>query len=196
VAQTTPLVASGLGLKILAAGPARLRLYSCCGRLCEPDLKGLLGLVRGRGHRLIHRQRPARLPRSSPAPQSLTETATPETASTTGLSLAGYRAPSTPVLRSDEETRSIAIRMLVNARDATRRGGSRRPRPARARSMLRPSQSSPAMCSAWAVGPRPVSRRSPNIAPLRWVLPRAERPVDWGLSDRRSMRGRHSPSRR
>ena len=36
VAQEAPLVAAGLGLRILAAGPARLRLYSCCGRLCEP----------------------------------------------------------------------------------------------------------------------------------------------------------------
>ena len=42
VAQTAPLVACGLGLRIVAAGPARLRPYSCCGRLCKPDQKGLL----------------------------------------------------------------------------------------------------------------------------------------------------------
>lgn len=49
VAQTTPLVAYGLGLRILAAGPARLRPYSCCGRLCEPDQKGLLRVRAGGG---------------------------------------------------------------------------------------------------------------------------------------------------
>lgn len=36
VAQEAPLVGAGLGLRILAAGPAHIRLYSCCGRLCEP----------------------------------------------------------------------------------------------------------------------------------------------------------------
>ena len=50
VAQTTPLVAYGLGLRIVAAGPARLRPYSCCGRLCEPEQKGLLR-VRAEGGR-------------------------------------------------------------------------------------------------------------------------------------------------
>ena len=44
--------------------------------LCEQDLKSLLGLVRARGHRLIPSQRPARLPRSLPAAESSTETAT------------------------------------------------------------------------------------------------------------------------
>ena len=60
VAQVAPLVAFGLGLRILAAGPARVRLYSYRGRLCEPDLKSLLGLVRG--HRLIARQQPGPSP--------------------------------------------------------------------------------------------------------------------------------------
>src|ERR1700732_231609 len=36
VAQVAPLVAFGLGLRILAAGPAHVRLYSYHGRLCEP----------------------------------------------------------------------------------------------------------------------------------------------------------------
>ena len=51
VAQA-PLVAAGLELRILAAGPVRLRLYSCCWRLCGPGRKSLLWLVRrrGRGH--------------------------------------------------------------------------------------------------------------------------------------------------
>jgi hypothetical protein len=53
--KVAPSVASGLGKRILAAGPARDRLYSYRGRICEPDLKSLLGLVRGRGHRLIPR---------------------------------------------------------------------------------------------------------------------------------------------
>ena len=77
VAQEAPLVAAGLGLRILAAGPARLRLYSCCGRLCEPAPKGLLRRVRGRGHRLIGRPRLPRLPWSTPAPESSTDTADP-----------------------------------------------------------------------------------------------------------------------
>ena len=49
VAQTAPLVACGLGLRIVAAGPAHLRPYSCCGRLCEPDQKGLLRVRAGGG---------------------------------------------------------------------------------------------------------------------------------------------------
>ena len=56
----------GLGPRILAAGPARNRHYSYRGRLCEPDLKSSLGLVRGSGQRLIPRQRPGRLPPSLP----------------------------------------------------------------------------------------------------------------------------------
>ena len=184
VAQVAPLVASGLGLRILAAGPAHLRLYSRCGRLCEPGLKSLLGLVRGRGHRLIRRQRLARLPGACPPAESLTGTATPGDRIENWDIRSWPLSPIAPVLRSDDETRSIVIRMLVNARGATRRCASWRPRSARALSMLRPPQSSPAMCSAWAVGPAAASRRSPNIAPRRWALPRAERPVDWGLSDR------------
>jgi hypothetical protein len=43
VAQVAPSVASGLGPRILAAGPARDRLYSYRGRLCEPDLKACSG---------------------------------------------------------------------------------------------------------------------------------------------------------
>ena len=74
VAQIAPSVASGLGLRILAAGPARVRRYSYCGRLCETRTQSLLGLVGRRGHRLIPRQRPARLPRSLPAAESSTET--------------------------------------------------------------------------------------------------------------------------
>jgi len=38
VAQVAPSVASGLGLSILAAGPARVRPYSYCGRLCEHEM--------------------------------------------------------------------------------------------------------------------------------------------------------------
>jgi hypothetical protein len=36
VAHVAPSVASGRGLRILAAGPARARLYSSCGQLCAP----------------------------------------------------------------------------------------------------------------------------------------------------------------
>src|SRR5207248_5689709 len=39
VAHVAPSVASGLGLRILAAGPAVCRLYSYRGRLHEPDPK-------------------------------------------------------------------------------------------------------------------------------------------------------------
>jgi hypothetical protein len=39
VAQIAPSVAFGLGPRILAAGPAPIRLYSDRGRLCEPDAK-------------------------------------------------------------------------------------------------------------------------------------------------------------
>jgi hypothetical protein len=39
VARGAPSVAFGLGLRILAAGPARIRLYSDRGRLCDPDAK-------------------------------------------------------------------------------------------------------------------------------------------------------------
>ena len=49
VAHGTPSVAFGLGLRILAAGPAHLRLYSDCGRLCEPDLKVCSGSSAGAG---------------------------------------------------------------------------------------------------------------------------------------------------
>jgi hypothetical protein len=55
--RSAPSVASGLGRRILAAGPAYYRHYSYRRRLCESDLKSLLGLVRGRRHRLIPRQR-------------------------------------------------------------------------------------------------------------------------------------------
>jgi len=51
VAHIAPSVASGLGLRILAAEPAAYRLYSDRGHLCEPTPKSLLGLVRGRGVR-------------------------------------------------------------------------------------------------------------------------------------------------
>ena len=39
VAQVAPSVASGLGLSVPAAGPARHPHYSCCGRLCEQTSK-------------------------------------------------------------------------------------------------------------------------------------------------------------
>jgi hypothetical protein len=107
VAQITPLVAFGLGLRILAAGPAPFQLYSYCGR-CEPDLKSLLGLVRGRGHRLIPRQRPARLPRSLPAAESLTETATPgDRTENWDIRPPAIERHRPQVLRSDDETRAI-----------------------------------------------------------------------------------------
>ena len=77
VAREAPLVGAGLGLRILAAGPAHVRLYSYSGRLCEPGPQKFARLIRARGHRLIHRRRTARLPRSAPAPESLTEAATP-----------------------------------------------------------------------------------------------------------------------
>src|ERR1019366_6077372 len=38
VAQVAPSVASGLGLSVPAAGPARHPHYSRCGRLCEQSL--------------------------------------------------------------------------------------------------------------------------------------------------------------
>ena len=46
VARVAPSVAFGLGRRIVAAGPAHLRLYSDRGRLCGPSLKNLPGLVR------------------------------------------------------------------------------------------------------------------------------------------------------
>jgi hypothetical protein len=39
VAQVAPSVASGLGLSVPAAGPARQPQYSCCGRMCEQTSK-------------------------------------------------------------------------------------------------------------------------------------------------------------
>jgi hypothetical protein len=105
VAQEAPLVASGLGLRILAAGPAPVRLYSYRGRLCEPGLKSLRGLVRRRGHRLISRQRPGGLARSLPAAESLTETRHDETAWSVGISTHSRFEPHrAQVLRSDDET--------------------------------------------------------------------------------------------
>ena len=62
VAQVAPLVAIGLGLSILAAGPAVHRLYSHRGRSCEPDPNSLLGRVAGAGIGQIHASAPARLP--------------------------------------------------------------------------------------------------------------------------------------
>jgi len=52
VAQVAPSVASGLGVRILAAGPAHHRLYSYRGHLFARTPKTLLGLVRRRRHRL------------------------------------------------------------------------------------------------------------------------------------------------
>ena len=52
VAQVAPSVASGLGPRILAAGPARSRLYSDCRRYVDQAGK-FLGLVRGREYRPI-----------------------------------------------------------------------------------------------------------------------------------------------
>src|SRR5207248_5030476 len=67
VAHVAPSVASGLGLRILAAGPAVDRLYSYRGRLHEPGPNNLLGLVHGRGDQLTRCQRPGSSPTSVPA---------------------------------------------------------------------------------------------------------------------------------
>jgi hypothetical protein len=48
VAQVAPSVASGLRLRILAAGPACVRLYSYCGRVCA-DLKARSSSSAGAG---------------------------------------------------------------------------------------------------------------------------------------------------
>ena len=66
VAHVAPLVASGLGLRILAAGPAVDRLYSYRGRLHESEPNSLLGLVPGRRDQLTRCQRPGSSPRSVP----------------------------------------------------------------------------------------------------------------------------------
>ncbi len=73
VAHVAPSVASGLGLRILAAGPAVHRLYSYRGRLHEPDPNNLLGLVHGRRDQLCAASGRARLPRAC-RHESLSET--------------------------------------------------------------------------------------------------------------------------
>ena len=56
MAQVAPSVASGLGLRILAAGPARHRLYSDCGRYVDQARKFPQAHSRG-GYRPIGPQR-------------------------------------------------------------------------------------------------------------------------------------------
>ena len=48
-AQVAPSVAFGLGLRILAAGPARVSTLLRLQALCEPELKSLLGSSAGAG---------------------------------------------------------------------------------------------------------------------------------------------------
>jgi len=95
VAQVAPSVASGLGLRILAAGPAINRLYSYSRRLCEPDLKSLLGRILLAGGRARPDGAcPPRNHRPRPRPQ--------EAASRTGTSADGH-LPHRPLLRSDDD---------------------------------------------------------------------------------------------
>jgi hypothetical protein len=60
VAQVAPSVALGLGVRIPAAGPAHLGLYSHSGRLRTRTSKNLLELLRA--HRQTPANRPTRLP--------------------------------------------------------------------------------------------------------------------------------------
>jgi len=60
VAQIAPSVAAGLGLRILAAGPATYRLYSYRRHLCEPTPRVCSG-HRPVSHRLVPCESPARV---------------------------------------------------------------------------------------------------------------------------------------
>jgi hypothetical protein len=78
VAQVAQSVAFGLGLRILAAGPAHVRHYSDRSRYVKSELKSWPALVGASGRRLIRRaSRRGRLPRSSLTGEPLSETATP-----------------------------------------------------------------------------------------------------------------------
>ena len=125
VAQEAPLVAFGLGLRILAAGPAVFDCSPFAGgcvsqssivRLAAarrlkthlPILFSLSGHIRGHGHRLIHRQHgssPTELARAGIIDRSRDGGDRTEHWDIRSIAIEPYR---TQALRSDDENRAIA----------------------------------------------------------------------------------------
>ena len=78
VAQVAPSVAFGLGMRILAAAPAHVRLYSDFSRHVNQRPKGWPGPAGGCERRQIRgASRRGRPPRSLPAGEPMSDTATP-----------------------------------------------------------------------------------------------------------------------
>jgi hypothetical protein len=121
VAQVAPSVASGLGLRILAAGPARdphlllLRTFVCA------DLKARSDSARERASAGSSPAGGALLPRSLPAADAVTETATRESAAqrrgaaTNSIRSTSARTCSSPVsrARSPRTAASMASEELI-----------------------------------------------------------------------------------
>jgi hypothetical protein len=120
-----------------------------------------------------------------PARESLTETTTPgdriENWDTRSLAVEPHR-PGAALGRMRPVDRK------PNARERARRDETGRERAATLSSSAVDAETfaivAPNVLGLGRLDRLPVSCRSPDIALRRWVLPPAERPVDWGLSNR------------
>ena len=138
MAQVAPSVASGLGPRILAAGPAHVRQYSDRGPLCEADPKRF-DRARPRAHRPIPRQPPGPSARKLARAEALSETATREDGienwDIRSLAIEPYHPAGAALRRRDPRTRDPPARAARSSKSISvhertlhaRRRGRRRP---------------------------------------------------------------------
>jgi hypothetical protein len=107
--QIAPSAASGLRLRILATGPAPIRLYSDHGRLREPDLKVCPGSSSGIDD--IPRRRPGASRTELGRRRSIERQRDPTRRSNAELGdpLSGYRAPQGAALRRRDPRNRIRL---------------------------------------------------------------------------------------